>query len=541
LRLILSGFFEGDMDTKGKLHRWAIMITLVYLFPALACNFPAPTKRSDTSFGELQTTLTALADPTSSVQTPSPTWGQATATPSAEGEVTATPPVPIVTPLRTPGQDGSGTQFIYFTQTGDTLPAVAKRFGVKPEQVSSSQSLSPEALLPAGLELLIPNILGDTQFPDFLLPDSEIIYSPSTTDFQVGEFINDAGGYLSTYSEEVNGNLISGVKIVQKVAAENSINPRLLLAVLEYRSGWVFGEPVDPSKITHPIGFYVPDYKGLYYELVLTATHLGVGYYGWRTGTLISLTFSDDSIVRLSPGLNAGSVALQNFFSKFSDQKEWRETLYGGEGIIYLYQQMFGDPWVRDAQAGPVFHAGLAQPDLELPFGPGERWGFTGGPHLSWNSGSPRGAIDFSPITGESACTTTEAWVTALAAGWVTRSADNVVAIDLDGDGFEQTGWVLVYLHISEMDRISPAEQVDVDQPLGHPSCDRGTSTGTNVHIARKYNGEWIAVDGLLPFTLSGWKVEAGQRSYQGRLIKDGQVISANPGGPSSSVIIRED
>ena len=538
--MILSGFSEGNMNTKGKYYRWAIMITLVYLIPALACNFPIPQNQADSN-GELQTTLTALADPTSSVQTPSPTWDQATATPSAGSGITPSPPFPTVSPLRTPGHVESGTQFIYFTQTGDTLPAIAKRFGVKPEQVSSSQPLSPEGLLPLGLELLIPNTLGDPQFFDFLLPDSEIIYSPSTTDFQVGEFINDAGGYLITYSEEVNGNLISGVEIVQKVAAENSINPRLLLAVLEYRSGWVFGEPVDPSKITHPIGFYVPDYKGLYYELVLTATHLGVGYYGWRTGSLTSLTFSDDSVLRLSPGLNAGSVALQNFFSKFSDQKEWRETLYGGEGIIYLHQQMFGDPWVRDVQAGPVFHAGLAQPDLELPFGPGERWGFTGGPHLSWNSGSPRGAIDFSPITGESSCTTTDAWVTASAAGRVTRSADNVVAIDLDGDGFEQTGWVLVYLHISEMDSIAPAEQVEVDQPLGHPSCDRGTSTGTNVHIARKYNGEWIAVDGPLTFTLSGWEVEAGQKSYQGRLIKDGQVVSANPGGPSSSVVIRED
>ena len=98
-----------------------------------------------------------------------------------------------------------GLELIYFTQNGDTLPAVAKRFGVEPEQVSSVHPLAPEALLPPGLELLIPNVLGDRQHLDFLLPDSEIIYSPSTTDFQIGEFIQDAGGYLSSYSEKVNG------------------------------------------------------------------------------------------------------------------------------------------------------------------------------------------------------------------------------------------------------------------------------------------------------------------------------------------------
>jgi hypothetical protein len=396
-------------------------------------------------------------------------------------------------------------------------------------------------LLPPGLELLIPNVLGKTQFSDFLLPDSEVIYSPTTTDFQIGEFITEAGGYLSVYSEVVNNNLFSGVEIVQKVAVENSINPRLLLAVLEFRSGWVFGDPVYPSQLANPIGFYVPGYDGLYHELVLTATHLGLGYYGWRTGSLTSLTYKDGGVVRISPGLNAGSVALQYFFSKLSDQEEWRETLYGREGFISLHQHLYGDPWVRDVQAGPIFPAGLTQPELELPFAPGERWSFTGGPHLSWNSGSPRGAIDFSPVTGEPHCTTPTAWVTSSAAGLVTRSADNVVAIDLDSDGYEQTGWVLVYLHISKQDSISPGEQLAVDQRLGHPSCERGNTTGTNVHIARKYNGEWIPADGFIPFILSGWEVQAGQRSYQGLLIKDGQVVSANPGGPSSSLIVRED
>ena len=62
--MILSGFSEGDMNTKGKLHRWVILIALVFLIPALACNFPVPTKRSISPIGDLQTTLTALATST---------------------------------------------------------------------------------------------------------------------------------------------------------------------------------------------------------------------------------------------------------------------------------------------------------------------------------------------------------------------------------------------------------------------------------------------------------------------------------------------
>jgi len=529
------------MISKVKLRRRVTLIILfLYLIPALACNYPIPSEPTE-SFEELRITLTVLAGTKVTEQTALPEGEKATVTSTSEFNNTPTPPGSVVVPLATPGLDITRTHFIYFTQTGDTLPAVAKRFGVLPEQVSASQSLAPAALLPPGLELMIPNKLGETRFSDFLLPDSEIIYSPSTVDFQVAEFIQNAGGFLSTYSEEIDGKVLSAAEIVQKVAAENSINPRLLLAVLEYRSGWVYGELEDPTQLTHPIGFYVPDHKGLYYELVLTATHLGMGYYGWRSGTLTSLTFADGDFVRLSPGLNAGTVALQNFFSKLNNKEKWQQTLYGEHGFTTLYQRMYGDPWDRDAQAGPIFPLGLTQPELELPFAPGERWGFTGGPHLSWNSGSPRGAIDFSPITGEAPCTNTNAWVTTSAAGMVTRSADNVVAIDLDSDSYEQTGWVLVYLHISERDSISAGEQVEVDQQIGHPSCERGNSTGTNVHIARKYNGEWIAIDGPLPFTLSEWQVQAGTRSYQGQLIKNGQVVTANPGGPSSSVIVRED
>jgi len=39
--------------------------------------------------------------------------------------------------------------------------------------------------------------------------------------------------------------VLSGAAVVQRVADELSVNPKLLLAVLEYQSGWVFGAPAD--------------------------------------------------------------------------------------------------------------------------------------------------------------------------------------------------------------------------------------------------------------------------------------------------------
>ena len=186
-------------------------------------------------------------------------------------------------------------------------------------------------LLQPGQQLTIPNLLGEPPYPSAVLPDSIVINSPAAAGFQTADFITQAGGYLSTYREQMDtGEWLSGSEIVQRVATESSINPQVLLAFLEFRSGWVRGEPFDPSQVDYPIGFYVPDYHGLYLELSLVAKELNIGYYGWRQGTLTELVFPSSAHVRISPGLNAGSVAVQNLTSKFYlHQQDWLDAVYG--------------------------------------------------------------------------------------------------------------------------------------------------------------------------------------------------------------------
>jgi hypothetical protein len=121
----------------------------------------------------------------------------------------------------------------------------------------------------------------------------------------------------------------------------------------------------------------------------------------------------------------------------------------------------------------------------------------------------------------------------------VVRSENGVLALDLDEDGKEQTGWVLVYVHLSDYERLPVGSKVNTDDRLGHPSCEGGPATGSHVHLARKYNGEWIAAAGPLPMVLSGWTVVAGTQSYAGSLTKDGQVITALPDGSHTTIIVR--
>lgn len=130
-------------------------------------------------------------------------------------------------------------------------------------------------------------------------------------------------------------------------------------------------------------------------------------------------------------------------------------------------------------------------------------------------------------------------WITAAAPGLVTRSDNGLVVVDMDGDGSEQTGWVILYLHIATMGRVPVGEWLDQDEQIGHPSCEGGSATGRHVHMARKYNGEWMPADRPAPFVLSGWRAVQGEKNYEGLLIKDGVIVTASTVGSVEAVIVR--
>lgn len=458
--------------------------------------------------------------------TPSGTQTAALSSPRDQPD-SFTPPTPY------PKLTGSGIE--YFTQSGDTLAGLAGRFGVEPGEITAQEPLPMEGYLIHDVTLTIPNHLGEVSSSRWLLPDSELVNA--TTGFDVEAFVEDAGGYLSGHREMVEDNRLSGASIISRVASEFSVSPRLLLALLEYRGGWVFSNPVGAAEERYPIGLRVPGREGLYEELKITATQLNRGYYGWRDGSYTSLQFQDGDSLRLDPRLNAGTVALMRLFSVLANPPVWEDDLYAPNGFPAHHRNIFGNPWARDL--GPLIPADLDQPELELPFLPGESWGLTAGPHRAWNAGTPLGALDISPIKAEEPCIVSTTWVTASGPGVVVRAQDNTVALDLDGNGDEGSGWVIVYYHIAKQDMVPEGSPLAVDGRLGHPSCEGGQTTGTHVHIARKYNGEWLSADGPVPFVLSGWQAVAGERIYKGTLIKGDQIVIADPSGRSGSTIVR--
>jgi murein DD-endopeptidase MepM/ murein hydrolase activator NlpD len=469
--------------------------------------------------------------------TPFPT---ATATPLASFVTrdAASQPAGEITP--TP----DGESILYYAQGGEWLPAVASRFGVSVHEITSPKILPDRGFIDAGTLLIIPNRLdGTIQYTPALrfIPDSELVFSATSAGFDIDKYVSDAGGYLATYREYLGTTAwTSGSREIERLAYENSINPRLLLALLDFEANWVRGTPENQFRTDFPLGHEHYRNKGMFGQLTWGINQLTVGYYGWRNGNITELTFTDGKKLPIDPTLNAGTVAVMTLFSREHTLNEWLRIMDVNSGFPKFYTDMFGDPWGRAEAIGNFFPPGMSQPAMTLPFEAGKTWSFTGGPHSAWGTNGPLAAVDFAPENDTPGCFVTVSWVVAITPGLVVRSGNGVVVIDMDGDGSEQTGWNIMYLHVASKDRVAVGQWVEQDGLIGHASCEGGMSTGTHVHIARKYNGEWMMADGPIPFVMDGWQVLAGDQPYLGKMLNGNNVVTADVYGQAWSLITRE-
>ncbi|MBL8049966.1 MAG: M23 family metallopeptidase [Anaerolineales bacterium] len=508
---------------------------------------PTPTAESAIQNTPLTDPLAGSSDPI--------IFPTSTTPPIFETQLAYTPTPQIIsannnTPTSAPPLNDAAP-FLYYAQSGDMLAAVAKRFNVNEAEIISDADLTKTTLIDAGVLLVIPNRINEPTTPNIqIMPDAEIVYSPTGLDFDTEAYVKSQNGYLSSYRDYLGtSGWIQGYDAIEKLAIENSINPRMLLALLEFESRWVRGQPIDLLRTEFPMGFNDYRYKGLSVQMVWAINNMSIAYYGWRAGTITHLEFPDGTTLRLDPRLNAGTVAIQYLFSKLHSQTQWSQIINPQSGFPAMYQEMFGDPWARAKLVDPLFPAALNQPPLVFPFEPGVKWSFTGGPHNGWGQINPNiygvshsvySAIDFAPAAAKSGCEVTNTWVTAAAPGLVVRSENGVVMVDLDGDGYEQTGWNLLYLHLATKDRVPVGTWLETNDRIGHASCEGGVSTGTHLHFARKYNGEWVTADGPIPFVMSGWRVVAGDKPYQGTLVRGDEIIKSDLQGQAFSNIIRE-
>ncbi len=270
--------------------------------------------------------LPACGQPPAAIQSTAPKPNvtgiqlQRTATAGPAGPAPARLDTPTPDPTRV--VDDAGTE-LYIVQDGDTFSGVAAEFGTTPEEIAQTNGLTTLSMIHPGDPLNVPLNL-DRVGPDAkLIPDSELVYGPGAIDFDIAAFVDRTNGYLKSYTEKVDGVELTGAQIVQRVAEQFSVNPRLLLALLEYRSGWLSSKTPNADQQAYPLGYRNAGYQGLYLQLGRTANRLNDGYYGWKSRGARTVRFQDTSRARLASGLNAGTIGLQTMLAADRTYDQW--------------------------------------------------------------------------------------------------------------------------------------------------------------------------------------------------------------------------
>lgn len=433
--------------------------------------------------------------------------------------VTPTPDSPHAVP--TPRTESAQ----YTVRSGDSLKYIAAWYGISVKMLVEANQISNPDLIYPGQALVIPPPTPSASAPDFkTLPDSELVRGPVSAAFDTEAYLKSHSSALSSYTETVDGETLGSAEIIQRIAVRYSVNPRLLLALLEYQNGWLSQASLPVEALDYPLDYKDSGRKGLYLQLAWASDTLNRGYYLWKVNGISAFITTDSSIVSANPAVNPGTAAVQQFASQLFDLPNWQKAV-SPEGIFATYRKFFNNPF--DMAIEPLLPASLTQPPMQLPFEDGIVWSFTGGPHGGYGDGSAWAALDFAPPGDALGCVQSEAWVTAAAGGKITYSGQGLVVEALDASGYDPVGWSVVYLHVETRDRIPQGSEVRAGDHIGHPSCEGGVSNGTHVHIARRYNGEWISADGNLPYNLDGWVSEGAGIVYDGILKRNGTTVEA--------------
>ena len=519
-------------ETTPKTSNFRVLLILL-LTVLLTITF-AGCKRSSQDFEPFMVStndgILAAHTPTEqSFQVP-----QTTSTPYLQPRLTMTPAPLSATPTPMPPRmlpTLRVNEESYTIQSGDSLAGIALRNQVSVRQIIEANDLENPDLINPGQVITIPPASANELATNFrIIPDSEIVNGPAVKDFDIASIVWQFNGKLSGYQEEIaDGTVLSGAEIVQRVANEQSVNPRLLLALVEHQSGCLRSRNEDCDLEKYPLGLINSKQQGLYKQLSWAANELLRGSGLWEKSLLAVWTLADGDVMRIDASINAGTAGLQHLFSLIQGKSDWKQTV-SETGFYQTFNELFGYPFAFSVD--PLLPKTLVQPELILPLAEGDVWLLTSGPHWSWGTGSAWAALDFAP-PGEDddyGCYNSDAPVLAAADGLVVRSEGSAVVIDLDGDGYEQTGWTLNYFHISNASRIPTGTRVATGDVIGISSCEGGVTNGTHFHIARRYNGVWIEAGGEVPFNLGGWVAASYGTVYDGSLTREGVTVEAYNG-----------
>ncbi|MFQ5921540.1 MAG: dockerin type I domain-containing protein [Anaerolineales bacterium] len=350
------------------------------------------------------------------------------------------------------------------------------------------------------------------EFDTSLVSDGQFVWGPNVGEFDIGSFLAGMGSPLAAYAPDI-----------ELWASYSSVNPKLLIAILELQHGWVYGisHTLSEDEIRSTIEDTSMELATTFYEHLFT--------WGARRPAFTpfpsfgpSVMLQDGSAAELDPSQSSGTVALvaamaadiapAGYESKFAGVTRDFRTIFGA---------MFPESDPLDTSNEIATQAVPPDSLFQLPFPLGAEW-VGSGPH-SWNGGSwppPFSSIDF--FTGGGSCSAPpNQYAVAAAYGAVNRPDGYTCWLEIDHGG----GWVTSYYHLQNLYSGAPIGRNSKVGTIGCETCAGGFATGPHLHFSLKYNGAYASLEGA---KFSGWIVHEGSVPYNsGSFERDGTDLPA--------------
>jgi hypothetical protein len=347
-----------------------------------------------------------------------------------------------------------------------------------------------------------------------VISDGQFVWGPNAADFDPHAYLQARASPLLPYSDHL-----------ALWADYSSVNPQVLLAVLEINLGWVTS--IDPSvtadQIRDQIESTAMDLAMAFYEhLYIWGARRPQSQSAPAAGPVI--LFDDGFAQLLDPATSSGSYAVARVLGSGPPAEGLQAQAAAADGT-QGFDQVFGSlfPGEDPLDASNQITALAAPPAdlLQLPFPLGATW-IASGAH-SWNGGSyppPFSSLDF--FTGGATCSNPpNLYAVAAATGAATRPFGYQCWLELDHGG----GWVTSYYHLRNLYSGAPLTRNGKAGTIACELCAGGFSTGPHVHFSLKFNGAYASLEGV---KLSGWTVHVGAIPYDGGSFTRGGV-TLNP------------